>query len=397
MIGLKSSGGGAHKVDDRDVRLKKLRRSLFLISSPAVFITFALPLRAEDLGASAVEIGLLYSLFTAAIFVVRPLAGVGLDLAGRKPLFLLAALSYLCANIAYALSENVAGLYAARLLHGFGLAIITITAATMAADITQAGKRSAAMGGNIAAQTRGGMAGGFVAFTLVGVAPALAWTVSFWIFSAVSLAALVFVWRAIPETRPAAIPDMEKQKSDKPPGYIRIFVVIFLAAFAAALIQPFYLIYLRARFDVELYMLAAAFLPMGVAWAILPGVLGRFADRFSRAAVMSSGLVFAGLCYPLAPLTGGFWPVISVFLAAAIGAVLVEITKNAWVADISDDNAMGRAFGLAALAAGAGAALGPVAGGVIYDAYGPDYLFYGAGAVFCASAVIAAALHPAGR
>ena len=109
---------------------------------------------------------------------------------------------------------------------------------------------------------------------------------------------------------------------------------------------------------------------------------------------MFVGLLLAGLCYPLAPLTGGFFPVIGIFFAAAIGAVLVEMTKNAWVADISDENAMGRAFGLAALFAGAGSALGPMAGGVIYDRYGADYLFYGAGAVLCISALAALALRP---
>ncbi len=378
-------------------RLRNLRRSLFLISSPAVFITFALPLQAEDLGATAFEIGVLYSLFTAAVFLVRPLTGIGLDAVGRRPFFLVAAFFYLSANVLYALSDSVIGLYVARMLQGFGFAIITITAVTMVADMVRPAVRSAAMGANIGAQTRGGMAGGFIAFTLVGVAPTLAWTVSFGIFSAVSLGALVFVWRVIPETRPATQRDSQEHDFKTPPQYASILVIIFLAAFAAALIQPFYLIYLRARFDVELYMLATAFLPMGVAWAVLPGILGRVADRFSRAAVMALGLFLAGLCYPLAPLAGGFFPVIGVFLAAAIGAVLVEMTKNAWVADISDENALGRAFGLAALSAGGGAALGPIAGGVIYDVYGPDYLFYGAGAALCASAVIAAALHPSAK
>ena len=267
-----------------------------------------------------------------------------------------------------------------------------VAAATIAADCAASDARSAAMGGNIAAQTRGGMAGAFIGFTLVGIAASLAWVVSFWIFSGISLLALLFAAFALPETRPESWRTAAKSKFEMPAGYSRILVIIFLAAFAGALIQPFYLIYLRARYDVELYMLATAFLPMGIASAVLPGILGRFSDRFSRAQVIAAGLLVAGVCYPFVPHVAGFFAVIGVFLAAMIGTVLVDLTKNAWVVDISSVNAVGRAFGLAALAAGAGAALGPIAGGVIYDSLGPDYLFYGAGAILCATALTAAAI-----
>lgn len=57
--------------------LNLLRRSLFLISMPMVFITFALPLRAEDIGATGFEIGILYSIFAASLIVLRPLVGAG--------------------------------------------------------------------------------------------------------------------------------------------------------------------------------------------------------------------------------------------------------------------------------------------------------------------------------
>jgi len=60
------------------IALRAIRRSLFWIATPAEFISIALPLRAEDLGASAFEIGVLYAIFTASLFLVRPIVGVGL-------------------------------------------------------------------------------------------------------------------------------------------------------------------------------------------------------------------------------------------------------------------------------------------------------------------------------
>ncbi|MEO1137190.1 MAG: MFS transporter, partial [Pseudomonadota bacterium] len=365
-----------------------LRRSLFLISASVVFITFALPLRAEDLGASAIQIGALYSLLTAAVFVMRPLSGYGLDALGRRPMFLAAAGAYFAANVLYAASGDVIGLFAARLMQGIGFAILAIAADTITADIADQNQRSAAMGANIASQTRGGMVGATFAFTLVGVAPLIAWVVSFWMFSVVSLLATVFVFFAIPETRPRRTAESGvAKKYVMPTGYVRVLVIIFLAAFAGALIQPYYLIYIRARFDVELYMLATAFLPVGIAYAILPGVLGKAADRFSRVSAISVGLIIAASFYLLAPRVDGFFTLVGMFLGAAIGAVLVDLTKNAWVADLSESAAVGRSFGLAALAAGGGGVLGPIAGGAIYDSIGPDYLFYGAALILFAAAL----------
>ncbi len=388
-----------HDVSDEaaDVRLlalRKLRRCLFFISAPMVFITFALPLRAEDIGATAVQIGALYSIFTIAIFVVRPLTGVGLDAIGRRPFFLFAATMYFFANVFYALSASVEGLYVARALQGLGFAVLAITTEAITSDLTGSKARATAMGANIASQTRGGMAGATIGFTLVGLMPVYAWVLSFWVFAIVSLGAIFVAAMALSET---ASPDRNRTHNKDfslPPQYMSILLIIFAAAFAVALIQPYYLIYLRARYDVELYMLATAFLPIGIATAILPGLLGRFADKTYRTTAIAIGAAVAAAAYSAAPAVAEFVWVVGAFLAAAIGSVLIDLTKNAWVADISADGAIGRTFGLAALASGAGAAAGPLAGGYIYDALGPQYLFYAAAGVLAGVALAAVAMRP---
>ncbi|MEZ5893900.1 MAG: MFS transporter [Parvularculaceae bacterium] len=369
--------------------IRNLRRSLFLIASPVVYLNFALPLHAEDLGASAVEVGGLYSLLTASVFIVRPIAGFGLDRIGRRPFFLAAALFYFAANIAYAVSQSVEGLYIARAFQGVGFAILAIAADTIAADLADAKDRSAVMGGNIASRTRGGMAGAFIGFSLVGAMPLYAWVASFWIFTAISAAAVIFALRAIPETRPAAHTHHEGGKLAITPQHSSLLALIFLAAFAAALIEPYYLIYLRARFGAELYILAAAFLPVGIAYAVFPVVLGRVTGRIHRPLAIGAGLALAGAAYAFVPHLEGFAPVVGLFVAAAVGAVLIELTRSAWVADASGAGNVGRMFGLAALASGAGAALGPLAGGAVYDRFGPDTLFSCAAVMFAATAIYA--------
>lgn len=359
-----------------------------------VFITFALPLRAEDLGASAFEIGVLYSLFTAAVFIIRPLTGVGLDMFGRRPFFLAAASFYLFANVIYAFSETVNALYIARILQGLGFAVLAITTDTITADLTETENRAAAMGGNIASQTRGGMVGGTIGFTLVGVLPLQAWYFSFASFSVVAFFAVLFAFYVIPETAPAHARTKQNAKFVMPDGYFRFLAIIFFAAFAGAVIQPYYLIYLRERFDLELYSLAVAFLPVGIAYAVLPVWLGRVTNRLARTVAIGIGLVLSAVFYTLIPHINVLSIVIAAFTVSSIGSVLVDLTKNALIADLSDAGGAGRAFGLAALAAGGGAALGPLAGGVIYDELGSNNLFYAAGGILLAAFALTLAFNP---
>ena len=143
-----------------------------------VFILFGLPLRAEDLGASGFEIGILFSIFTVALLVLRPLVGIGLDRIGRRPFFIAAMIFYLFANSLYAIGDTINGLYFARAFHGIGFALLAITAETITADLTEQKNRAEAMGGNIASQSRGGMIGAFMGH-------------SRWIFAGICLAVFI--------------------------------------------------------------------------------------------------------------------------------------------------------------------------------------------------------------
>jgi MFS family permease len=368
--------------------LNAIRRSLFLISMPMVFISFALPLRAEDLGASAFQIGLLFSLFTASLFILRPIVGLGLDKFGRRPFFIAALALYLLANAFYAFSEALVSLYVARLFQGIGFAFLSITTDTLTADLTEVDDRPSAMGANIASQTRGGMVGAFVGFGLVGAIPLHAWVYSFTSYTLVALLALVFAWRAIPETLVTHEHEHKGFSLKVPKALNRLLAPIFLMAFASSLIQPFYIVYLRDRFEAELVALATVFLPVGLVYALLPAWIGKVTKTWSRVHAMSFGLGLAAIFYALVPHMTSYVFIILVFTGGALGSVLAELTRNAWVGDISDGKATGRAYGVAALATGIGSTLGPLAGGAIYDAWGKDLIFYSSGFVLLLTALL---------
>jgi MFS family permease len=85
----------------RDLRLF-LYRPLFLSSLGFGILAFAVPVFGHASGATAVEIGGLYSVFTLATLILRPVVGFGLDRFGRKPFLVAGCVCYALAMTSFA-------------------------------------------------------------------------------------------------------------------------------------------------------------------------------------------------------------------------------------------------------------------------------------------------------
>ncbi len=370
---------------------KVLHAPLMLISFPSVFLTFSLPVFAKNMGASAVEIGALFSLFTVSLIVLRPLVGFGLDRYGRRPFFVAALFVYGVANLVFSVSHSVEWLYLGRLFQGVGAALLFISIDTITTDLTTPEFRAAAMGRNIEKQTRGGMYGAFLGFTLLGILPMeQAWSASFMGFGLLAMVCIAITLRRLPETRPAELQAADSSDSSKiilVPQLIRLMVVVFVTGFAYALIEPIYLIFLQDKFEVHILQLAWAFLPAGIIFAVLPSRLGRLSDRLGRTRILAFGLVLAGTLYSALPgLPNLIWLVI-LYTAAALGWAMSDPAKTAMVADLAEAEQRGRVFGIYELVTGIGRSLGPLVGGFVYDKFGHELPFYLNGGILVGSAI----------
>lgn len=343
--------------------------AVFFASSPFVFLNFSLPVRADDLGLDAIAIGGMYTVFTGTMLLVRPLVGYSLDRFGRRRFFAGSFLFYTVSMLVFAQSAGIQDFYVARFLQGIGASLMWVSARTIIADLHDWRTRGAAMGTLTALSARGSMLGAVYGFTLLGFLPmAEAWM---WAFGGYALAAMVgftWAWFAVPETAVAQPGrQMPRGLGFMTPGLWRVFGVVFMTAFASALIEPIYLIFLKHKFSVDVYTLALVFLPAGLVYAVLPRYAGQWSDRFGRARVLAIGIGFAGAVSIALP----FWPLLSLVAASyvlfAVGWACANPALDALVADLSPPDLRGTVMGGKEAAAGAGAALGPLVGGVIYE------------------------------
>ncbi|XOV84971.1 MAG: MFS transporter [bacterium] len=342
--------------------------AVFLGSGAFVFINFGLPVRADDLGISATAIGGMYAVFTATMLLFRPLVGYCLDRFGRRWFFASAFMFYSAAMIVFARSTDLTDFYIARFLQGIGASLMWVSARTMVADVLPIENRAEGMGQLLTISVRGSMLGAVYGFTLLGMMPmAQAWI---WAFSGYAVLALLgWVWALtqVKETRIHSPPAMVREKLQWTPPLRRILIIVFISGFASALIEPVYLLFLKQKFDLHVTLLALAFLPAGLVYAILPRYAGRWADKFGRVRLIAAGIVCAGLVSAALPFWPGLMLVAASYILFAVGWALAGPAEDALVADLAPPGLLGTVLGAREAAAGFGAALGPLAGGFIYD------------------------------
>lgn len=362
--------------------LSALWRAVFLVSFPFGILAFILPIYGRELGASALEVGAFFSAFSVVPVLVRPFLGRALDRWGRRP-FLLAGLGgYLAAVLAFAFATTVWMLTVARFLQGIGAAFLWLTAYTMVADLATAGGRGMSFGLIDEATNRGAIIGTTMGFTLIFSlqrAGSMDWPRVWWILFAVygltTIGALGIAWRGTRETRPSV-------RGNAPASHAvsrRLFTlmgIVLVTGASSAMVWPMLMIFLQDSLHAEVDGLALAYLPAALISSFLPSRMGIISDRFGRRRPMILGLLIGAAASALIPhlrslaALAGLWAVESAGYAASVPA------ERAFVADIAGEDVRGTSYGLYTFAYFLGAALGPLAGGWLYDEVSPAMPFY---------------------
>lgn len=107
----------------------------FLFFSSFQMLIPVLPVYAESLGATDVQIGLLGATLTVSSLIMRMISGVALDEIGRRPIFLGGLVCYLLIVFFFGFIKSFWILIALRFLQGFGWGAASTSSTTIASDI----------------------------------------------------------------------------------------------------------------------------------------------------------------------------------------------------------------------------------------------------------------------
>ncbi|NDY93357.1 Bcr/CflA family efflux MFS transporter [Ideonella livida] len=162
----------------------------------------ALPLLRQDLQASMAAVQLTMSMALLAFGVAQLVMGPLSDRLGRRPVLLCGLALYALSGAAAALAPGMAGLVAARMLQGVGLAAAVVCARAMVRDLYAPHE-----GAQVMARGLSGL--GVIALICPPLGGLLTvhggWRAAMAALGCAGLAVLVFVARRVPETRPAPV------------------------------------------------------------------------------------------------------------------------------------------------------------------------------------------------
>lgn len=375
-----------------------MESSFFFLSLPFFIMGLILPIYGKELGASGLEIGVIFSAFSVMTILMRPVVGWALDRFGRRPFYVAGMIGYALTMVAFAFSDGIWGMVVARLLQGLSSACAWLSASAIIADISGVENRAQLFGRQAQASSRGSILGAFLSFSIFGADINInmagskfnAWQLSFFIFALGALVAFWIALRGMPETNPNRV-----RTKPAPIAWSRAWILLMLVTLVTAtawmMTSPILILFLMDRLNADAGAIGWAFLPSGLIWAMLPSQLGRLADRFGRKPLMVLGLVVsAGTMFILPGLTSVLglailWAVLALCFAAG------DPAEQALVADLTSNDQRGRAYGLYVMASDIGAALGPLGGGWLYDTISPASPFQVTGAILtmCALALLA--------
>jgi DHA1 family tetracycline resistance protein-like MFS transporter len=369
-----------------------------------------LPMYAERLGIGAGAIGLLLSAYSITQFIFAPLLGRLSDRIGRRPIIMLGLFGSSLSYLIYGFTDSFAGLLISRAVHGACAATIS-TAQAYVADTTEESKRAHAMGmigaafglGFVLGPAVGGLLGTVSLRTPVLFAAAL--TFANLIFAAVWLPES----RVPPDTARGADPgarevlregsrDGSRWSFDLPRRLARhrplasLFAVAFLLTFAIAELEATFALTIPAVYGYAAAGVGGLLAFAGLVQALAQGYLvGKLAPRMGEATLMVAGA--AALAIGLAPL--GSWT-----SQAALYGMLILIASGygfgttavaTLISRRTGRELQGEALGLNQSVLSLARVLGPIAGGMAYQTFGP------AAPYLCGAAAAAVAMVLAAR
>jgi MFS transporter, DHA1 family, tetracycline resistance protein len=356
------------------------------------------PMYAASLGIGAGSIGLILSTYSIMQFIFATLLGRLSDRIGRRPIIMLGLLGSSLSYLIYGFTDSFAGLLISRAVHGACAATIS-TAQAYIADTTEESKRAHAMGMIGAAFGLGFVLGPAIG----GLLGAVSMRTPVLFAAALTFVNLIFAGVWLPEslqpqdTAPSASAAQgAHQMLDLPRRLQRhranalLFAVAFLMTFAIAELEATFALTVPAVYGYAAAGVGGLLAFAGLVQAIAQGYLiGKLVPRTGETTLVVAGA--AALVLGLAPL--GSWSshaaLYGMLGLIGLGYGFATTAVAALISRRTGRELQGEALGLNQSVLALARVIGPIAGGMLYQAMGPAAPYLSGAAMAVVAMVLA--------
>jgi DHA1 family multidrug resistance protein-like MFS transporter len=336
-----------------------------------------LPIYADQMGASALEIGFINAGFSLMVLVALPFMGRLSDRFGRKR-FLLAGLSILTvASLAFIWAQNPTQLILVRIFQGIGASMHLPIAQAYLGDITPKGEEGKWMGHFNAILFSSMSIGPFFGGALTDLFNV---NTTFVVMAALCFIGMIATLFFLPEVKErvvslrnaSAFEGLRKSRIMK-----GVFSFRMSIGFSNACVLTFLPLLGSEKLGLSVFLigvLIASRTPL----ALLQSYTGTLADKYSRRGLVFIGSIGAMVFIAMMPMAGGFWPLLVLYACMAIGTAFAMPAATAYVVEEGRVFGMGASMALFMMAMQIGNGVGPIVLGGIADFMGIESSFYAA-------------------
>lgn len=329
-----------------------------------------LPLWAEQVGASPVQIGILTASYAVAQLVFAPVWGRLSDRHGRRPVILISLAGSAVAALVIGLAGTLIVLLVARVLQGIAGASYAAAQAYVA-DITSPEDRARGMG------LIGAAFGlGFVLGPAIGaVFSAIDQRLPFLVASGLAAVNLLIAAKRLPESRrpdhatAAPVPRLAVVRRALSSRELAPLVWLsFVATFAFVGMEATFALFGERRFSYDPVQMGLLFTFIGVMAVVSQGYLvGRVVERWGESRVMIAGLVGTGAGLALMAASYHLVVLLPALALLAVASGLVFSTTTALISLAVGGHEQGMVLGLSASVGSAARIAGPLVATALFQ------------------------------
>jgi multidrug resistance protein len=370
---------------ESNLQLGILIGGMFFVTLGFSIIMPILPYYTQNMGASALELGLLMASYSFMQLIVTPFWGALSDRIGRKPIFLIGLFGFGLSFIIYGFATQLWMLFAGRMIGGILAGSVYPTSLAYIADITEHRERGKIMGMLGAASGVGMIFGPSVA----GILSVWGLSVPFFATAAAAIAFAVIGYLVLEESHSVDVHRMTHERPSlvaplKTPLAI-LFIINLLVTFLISGFQGTFAYYILGRFGMQDQpssmpflngsitltgptTMAMLFTIMGIVGVLFQGVLvGIVIDHIGERRTVIAGMAVSAIAFFLILISPELVSLLLFSSLMAVGTGLTTPCLNSLVSKATDEEHQGAAMGVLGSYGSMGRIIGPPMGGLAYD------------------------------